>query len=69
MTYNENKKLYQVVSPSSHNYPNLIFCRMNPNSENEWGEGKVWNQSADLTLGGTTYVIGGDWENPNHYWE
>lgn len=69
MTYNENKKLYQVVSPSSHNYPNLIFCRMNPNAENEWGDGKVWNQSADLTLGGTTYVIGGDWENPNHYWE
>ena len=69
MTYNENKKLYQVVSPSSHNYPNLIFCRMNPDAENEWGKDKVWNQSADLTLDGTTYVIGGDWENPNHYWE
>ena len=67
MTYNDNKGLYQVVSPSSHYYPEFIFCRMQPDVPAHWGD-NVWNQSNNLSFDGTTYKItgwsySGEWEN------
>ena len=66
MTYNDNKGLYQVVSPSSHYYPEFIFCRMKPDVPAHWNN--VWNQSNNLSFDGTTYKItgwsySGEWEN------
>ena len=48
MTYNSNKKLYEVEIPAG-DWTNVIFCRMNPGtSANNWNN--KWNQTGDLTL-------------------
>ncbi len=52
--------VYTVEVPMEHNYPNVIFVRMNPaNTENRWnttneGTNKpVWDQTGDLTFSET----------------
>lgn len=41
--------LYEVAIPTNKDYPNVIFCRMNPSSAaNNWDN--KWNQSPDLTI-------------------
>lgn len=54
--------LYEVICNS--NYPNIIFCRMNPSaSANNWDN--KWNQTGDLTIpsdGKNLYTVTG-WGN------
>ena len=48
----------------------VIFCRCNPSlSSPDWGEGKVWNQTGDLSIpsGSDMYVISG-WEKTDGDW-
>lgn len=41
--------LYEVAVPTTKVYPNVIFCRMNPNAAaNNWDN--KWNQTEDLTI-------------------
>ncbi len=52
---------YTCEIPTDKNYPNVIFCRMNPtNKENKW-ENK-WNQTGNLTIekGNNLYTIGNE---------
>lgn len=55
---------YKVVAPDVTKYPNVIFCRMNPASENlNWGN--KWTQTGNLTIGDNNcYTItDGTWED------
>ncbi len=55
MTDSDGDGVYEVAVPAG--YPNVIFCRMNPNaSANNWNN--KWNQTADLTV---------PTDGPNHY--
>lgn len=57
------EKIYEVTIPEG--YPNVIFCRMNPDTEeNDWGtEGShKWNQSPDLDVEnneGKCFIVSG----------
>ena len=50
--------IYEVLVPAEKWYPNVIFCRMNPNhTDNRWNTGsdtdatkRLWNQTADLVI-------------------
>ena len=55
MTDADKDGVYEVAVPAG--FPNVIFCRMNPNeSANNWTN--KWNQTADLVIPTT---------GPNHY--
>ena len=61
--------VYEVEVPAG--YPNVIFCRMNPNATaNNWNN--KWNQTSDLTVptnGDNCYTVaGGSWDNGNGTW-
>ena len=69
MTYNSDLGVYEVEVPAG--YPNVIFCRMNPNaSANNWNN--KWNQTADLTVptNGTNHytVKEGTWDKGGGTW-
>ena len=58
--------VYEVVVPEG--YPNVIFCRMNPNTtENNWNN--KWNQTGDLTVptdDNNCYTVpSGAWDGSN----
>ena len=45
---------------------NVIFCRMNPSSDNQWGSdgSHVWNQTVDLNLSdGQLFTIDNPWNS------
>lgn len=61
--------IYSVTVPEG--YPNIIFCRMNPNATaNNWNN--KWNQTADLTVptdGKNFYVVPENaWDGSNAAW-
>ncbi len=57
MTDADGDGVYEVKVPTDKVYPNVIFCRMNPNAAaNNWNN--KWNQTADLTV---------PTDGPNHY--
>ena len=60
--------LYECVAPEG--YPNVIFCRMNPNTtENNWDN--RWDQTVDLTISGSNNhftVNDGDWNSASGSW-
>ena len=63
MTYNKDLGVYECAIPSG-DWPNVIFCRMNPSaSANNWNN--KWNQTGDLThkFGEEKYTI------PNNNWD
>ena len=69
MIYNSELKVYEVEVPEG--YPNVIFCRMNPNAAaNGWGN--KWNQTADLKVpsdGTNHYTIKeGTWDKGGGTW-
>lgn len=59
MTDADADGIYEVVVPTEAAYPNVIFCRMNPNAtENTWDN--KWNQTGDLTMptdGNVLYIV------------
>ena len=71
MTYNSELGLYEVTVPTAKTYPNVIFCRMNPNaSANNWNN--KWNQTSDLTIptnGNNHYTVKeGTWDKGGGTW-
>ena len=60
--------LYECVAPEG--YPNVIFCRMNPNTtENNWNN--KWDQTVDLVISGSNNhftVNDGDWNSASGSW-
>ena len=56
--------VYYCDIPSDKEYPNVIFCRMDPNQGNGWGNNKVWHQTDNLSLEDGNYFtitsFGGD---------
>ena len=60
--------IYAVTAPAG--YPNVIFCRMKPNSANNWNN--MWNQTVDLTVptdGKTLYTVEeGAWSKGGGTW-
>ena len=69
MTYNSELGVYEVEVPAG--YPNVIFCRMNPNAAaNNWNN--KWNQTADLkvpTDGTNHYTVkAGTWDKGGGTW-
>lgn len=61
--------IYQVTVPTG-DWAELIFCRMDPaTTENNWDN--KWNQSADLTWGGTSNCWGpnsNEWDGATGTW-
>ena len=59
----ESDIIYAVTAPAG--YPNVIFCRMNPNATaNNWNN--KWNQTVDLTIptdGNNLYTIEDAWND------
>ena len=50
--------VYYCDIPSDKEYPNVIFCRMDPNQGNGWDNNKVWHQTDNLSLAdGNYYTI------------
>ena len=50
MTDTNSDGTYEVSIPNG-NYTNVIFCRMNPSTNNNnFNEGVKWNQTGDLTI-------------------
>ena len=50
--------VYYCDIPSDKEYPNVIFCRMDPNQGNGWDNNKVWHQTNNLSLAdGNYYTI------------
>ena len=69
MTDSDKDGIYEVAVPAG--YPNVIFCRMNPNaSANNWNN--KWNQTADLTVptsGANHYTVKeGTWDKGGGTW-
>lgn len=59
--------VYKAEVPSK--YPKVIFCRMKPNSDLNWGN--KWNQTNDLTFGATDncYTVTEDtWDKGGGTW-
>ena len=51
MTDTNSDGIYEVTIPTDFSYPNVIFCRMDPNvAENSWTNGAKWNQTSNLTI-------------------
>ena len=54
MTDSNSDGIYEVDIPSG--YSNVIFCRMNPaTNDNNFNEGVKWNQTGDLSFSVTGY--------------
>ena len=71
MTDSNGDGIYEVQKPTNKNYPNVIFCRMNPSaSANNWNN--KWNQTADLTVptdGNNLYTVkDGAWDKGDGAW-
>ena len=71
MTDKNTDGIYEVTTPTSKVYPNVIFCRMNPSaSANNWNN--KWNQTADLAIpsNGTNHytVKEGTWDKGGGTW-
>ena len=71
MTDSNGDGIYEVQKPTNKNYPNVIFCRMNPSaSANNWNN--KWNQTADLTVptdGNNLYTVkDGTWDKGGGTW-
>ena len=69
MTDSDGDGMYEVATPAG--YPNVIFCRMNPNaSANNWNN--KWNQTSDLTVptnGTNLYTVKeGTWDKGGGTW-
>ena len=68
MVDSDDDGIYEVEKSLLHN--NIIFCRMSPNTSNNWDN--KWNQTNDLTLpsdGNNLYTIeAGSWDNGNGTW-
>ncbi len=65
----EDEGIYECTIPAG--YSNIIFCRMNPNTEtNDWTN--KWNQTSDLTVptdGTNLYTVAdGSWDNGSGTW-
>lgn len=68
--------IYEVEKPTNKNYPNVIFCRMNPSyNVNSWdanGNDYMWNQTSDLTVptdGNNLYTVkDGTWDKGGGAW-
>ncbi len=63
--------IYEVAVPTDKQYPNVIFCRMNPSaSANNWNN--KWNQTDDLTIpanGNNLYTVkDGTWDKGGGTW-
>lgn len=70
MTDSNGDGIYEVQKPTK-NYPNVIFCRMNPSATaNNWDN--KWNQTADLTVptnGNNLYTVkDGTWDKGGGAW-
>lgn len=70
MTDSNKDGIYAVQKPSK-NYPNVIFCRMNPSaSANNWDN--KWNQTGDLTIptdGKNLFTVpSGAWDGSTSSW-
>ena len=74
MTDPDGDGIYEVQKPTNKNYPNVIFCRMNPSSTtNGWTkETQFWNQTSDLTVptnGNNLYTVkDGTWDKGGGTW-
>ena len=71
MTASSTSGVYEVALPTDKNFPNVIFCRMNPNaSANNWNN--KWNQTSDLkvpTDGKNLYTVAeGAWDKGSGTW-
>ena len=71
MTDSNGDGIYEVQKPTNKQYPNVIFCRMNPSaSANNWNN--KWNQTADLTVptnGNNLYTVkDGTWDKGGGTW-
>jgi hypothetical protein len=68
----EGYDVYYCDIPIDQEYLNVIFCRMNPDKDNGWDEGKVWHQTDDLDIiDGDQYTItefGGDGQHAKGDW-
>ena len=68
MVDSDDDGIYEVEKSLLHN--NIIFCRMSPNTSNNWDN--RWNQTSNLTLpsdGNNLYTIeAGSWDNGNGTW-
>ena len=63
--------IYSVEVPAG--YPNVIFCRMNPNTtDNNWNNNNKWNQTGDLKVpadGTNLYTVKeSTWDNGGGTW-
>ena len=72
MTDSDKDGIYEVTVPDG-DWPNVIFCRMNPNTTaNNWNNGTMWNQTADLTVptnSNNCYVVkSGTWNKGGGSW-
>ena len=70
MTDSNKDGIYAVQKPSK-NYPNVIFCRMNPSaSANNWDN--KWNQTGDLKIptdGNNLFTVpSGSWDGSTTSW-
>ena len=73
MTDADGNGIYKAKVPYDKSYPNLIFCRMNPNGTNGWTQNtQIWNQTSDLTLSGNEnkyyQVADGAWSKGSGSW-
>lgn len=60
--------IYEVTAPEGI-WANVIFCRMNPSTENNWNN--KWNQSANQTYDGINNLFtvnDGQWDNASGTW-
>jgi hypothetical protein len=69
MTDSDADGIYEVAVPEG--YPNMIFCRMDPNAAaNNWGN--KWNQTGDLTVptnGNNLFTVpSGSWDGATTGW-
>ena len=69
MTDSDGDGYYEVEKQAG--YPNVIFCRMNPNATaNNWNN--KWNQTEDLVIptdGNNLYTIkDGTWDKGGGTW-
>ncbi|MBQ8852852.1 MAG: hypothetical protein IJZ67_00935 [Alistipes sp.] len=71
MTDSDSDGIYEVAIPTDKNFPNIIFCRMNPDkAANNWDN--KWDQTNDLVIptdGKNLYTITeGAWSNGGGSW-
>ena len=71
MTDSDGDGIYEIDKSKLGNCTKIIFCRMSPNSANDWAN--KWNQTGDLTLptdGKNLYTVpAGVWDGSNNtYW-